>query len=95
MSEIIAALLERADLVLFDAPPVLAVTDAAVLSSKVDGVLLVVSAGKTKRENAEKSANAARKNQCPRHRRRLEQCQSRPQRPILFFGSELNLMVDL
>lgn len=52
MSEIIAALLERAEMVLFDAPPVLAVTDAAVLSSKVDGVLLVVSAGKTKRENA-------------------------------------------
>lgn len=55
MSEIIAALLERADMVLFDAPPVLAVTDAAVLSSKVDGVLLVASAGKTKRENARKA----------------------------------------
>lgn len=55
MSEIIAALLERADMVLLDAPPLLAVTDAAVLSSKVDGVLLVVSAGKTKRENARKA----------------------------------------
>jgi non-specific protein-tyrosine kinase len=55
MSEILAALLERADMVLFDAPPVIAVTDAAVLSSKVDGVLLVVSAGKTKRENAKKA----------------------------------------
>ena len=55
MSEILAALLERADIVLFDAPPVLAVTDAAVLSSKVDGVLIVLSAGKTKRENAKKA----------------------------------------
>ncbi len=55
MSEILASLLERADMVLFDAPPVLAVTDAAVLSQKVDGVLLVVSAGKTKRENARKA----------------------------------------
>ncbi len=55
MSEIIAALLERAEIVLLDAPPLLAVTDAAVLSSKVDGVLLVVSAGKTKRENARKA----------------------------------------
>ncbi len=52
MSEMLSALLEQADVVLFDAPPVLAVTDAAVLSSKVDGVLLVVSAGKTKREKA-------------------------------------------
>jgi non-specific protein-tyrosine kinase len=55
MGEILTALLERADMVLFDAPPLLAVTDAAVLSSKVDGVLLVVSAGKTKRENARKA----------------------------------------
>jgi len=55
MSEILAALLEHADMLLFDAPPLLAVTDAAVLSSKVDGVLLVVSAGKTKRESAKKA----------------------------------------
>ncbi len=55
MSEILVALLERADLILFDAPPVLAVTDAVVLSAKMDGVLLVVSAGKTKRENAKKA----------------------------------------
>lgn len=55
MSEIVAALLEHADMLLFDAPPLLAVTDAAVLSSKVDGVLLVVSAGKTKRESAKKA----------------------------------------
>ena len=52
MEEIIAALLERADVVLFDAPPVVAVTDAAVLATKVDGVLLVVNAGGTKRDYA-------------------------------------------
>jgi len=52
MEEIIAALLERADVVLFDAPPVVAVTDAAVLSTKVDGVLLVINAGGTKRDYA-------------------------------------------
>ncbi|MBI5033977.1 MAG: CpsD/CapB family tyrosine-protein kinase [Chloroflexi bacterium] len=55
MSEVIAALQQQADVVLFDAPPVIAVTDAAVLSSKVDAVLLVVSAGKTKREHAKKA----------------------------------------
>lgn len=52
LGEILDALLASSDMVLFDAPPVLAVTDAAVLASRVDGVLLVVSAGKTKRENA-------------------------------------------
>jgi capsular exopolysaccharide synthesis family protein len=55
MGEVIAALQSQADLVLFDAPPVIAVTDAAVLASKVDVVLLVVSAGKTKREHAKKA----------------------------------------
>ena len=52
MDEIIAALTERADQVLFDTPPVVAVTDAAVLATKVDGVILVVSAGHTRRDHA-------------------------------------------
>lgn len=55
MTDIIAALLDRADMVLFDAPPVIAVTDAAVLAAKVDGVLLVLRAGKTKREHVQKA----------------------------------------
>jgi non-specific protein-tyrosine kinase len=55
MGEVIAALQKQADIVLFDAPPVVAVTDAALLASKVDGVLLVVSAGKTKRDHAKKA----------------------------------------
>lgn len=55
MGEIIDALLERADIVLFDAPPVIAVTDAQVLASRVDGVLLVLSAGRTKREHAQRA----------------------------------------
>jgi len=38
--------------VLFDTPPVIAVTDAAVLATKVDGTLLVFQAGKTSRERA-------------------------------------------
>jgi non-specific protein-tyrosine kinase len=52
MSGLIAKLAERADQVFFDSPPVVAVTDAAVLATKVDGVLLVISAGKTRREHA-------------------------------------------
>jgi non-specific protein-tyrosine kinase len=52
MEEVVTALAEKADQVFFDTPPVVAVTDAAVLSTKVDGVLLVISAGKTRREYA-------------------------------------------
>jgi capsular exopolysaccharide synthesis family protein len=47
-----ARIQQDADLLLFDSPPLLAVSDAAVLARKVDAVLLVVSAGNTKREHA-------------------------------------------
>ncbi len=55
VDKLIATLLEQAEVVLFDAPPVTAVTDAAVLGAKVDGVLLVINAGKTKRDHAERA----------------------------------------
>ncbi|MCG0275498.1 MAG: CpsD/CapB family tyrosine-protein kinase [Thermosediminibacteraceae bacterium] len=40
------------DMVLIDAPPVNSVADASILSSLVDGVILVVEAGSTEREAA-------------------------------------------
>jgi len=55
MEALIATLREQADIVLFDAPPVVMVTDAAVLASKVDGVLLVINAGRTRREYAQRA----------------------------------------
>lgn len=55
MDDLLARLHEQADLVLLDSPPVIAVTDAAVLAAKVDGVLLVVNAGHTKREHAQRA----------------------------------------
>jgi capsular exopolysaccharide synthesis family protein len=53
MDRALALLKERADIVLLDSPPVMAVSDAAVLATKVDGVLLVVSAGQTKRDSVQ------------------------------------------
>jgi non-specific protein-tyrosine kinase len=52
MEQVIDVFKERADVILFGAPPVVAVTDAAVLGTKVDGVLLVVAAGRTRRDHA-------------------------------------------
>jgi capsular exopolysaccharide synthesis family protein len=49
MANLIASLTERADIVVFDAPPVLPVTDAVVLSTLADGAALVVRHGKTNR----------------------------------------------
>jgi capsular exopolysaccharide synthesis family protein len=55
MAELLETLRGKADYILIDTPPIIAVTDAAVLASRVDGVLLVVNAGKTKRELAIKA----------------------------------------
>ena len=44
-----------ADVVLIDSPPVVPFSDAAVLSRRVDGVLLVVGAGTVKRDQARKA----------------------------------------
>jgi len=55
MGQLIETLTGQADLVLLNAPPVLAVTDAAVLAAKVDGTLLVVRAGGTQREHLQRA----------------------------------------
>lgn len=47
MTNLIAELRERYDMVIFDVPPFLMVTDAQVLMSKMDGVAVVVSGRQT------------------------------------------------
>jgi non-specific protein-tyrosine kinase len=52
MGELITRLSSEADYVLFDAPPLLAVADAAILAARLDATLLVLKAGKTNRDDA-------------------------------------------
>lgn len=46
---------ENFDIIIFDTPPVLAVTDAQVLANKCDGTILVAYSGRTEREAAGKA----------------------------------------
>ncbi len=50
LTAFIANVKERYDFVLFDSPPLMAVTDAVVLASRLDGVVFVVKSGATPRE---------------------------------------------
>lgn len=50
MQDVLAALQQRATVVIFDTPPLLPVTDAAVLAVHTDGALLVARAGATHRD---------------------------------------------
>lgn len=51
IAEIMAHLASLAEIVIFDAPPIITANDASLLAAKVDGVLLVVKAGGTKRDH--------------------------------------------
>lgn len=52
MQELIQQLKNEYDYVLFDSPPLIAVTDAVVMAPWVDGVVLVLRSGKTDRDAA-------------------------------------------
>ncbi len=55
MEQLIEDLAARFDYVLIDAPPLLPVTDAAVLSTIVDGAIVVVGAGVVQREHVRRA----------------------------------------
>ncbi|HEY5935922.1 MAG TPA: polysaccharide biosynthesis tyrosine autokinase [Kofleriaceae bacterium] len=57
---VLADLAKRFDRIILDSPPLGVVTDAVVLSQQVDGVILVVKAGKTLREEIKRSARQVR-----------------------------------
>lgn len=50
MERIIDLLRQHADYVLFDSPPILAVTDASILAARTDGAILVAERGRTRTE---------------------------------------------
>jgi polysaccharide biosynthesis transport protein len=57
---VLAELSSRFDRIILDSPPLQAVTDAVVLSKLTDGVILVVRAGKTVRDEVKRSSNMVR-----------------------------------
>lgn len=58
MQLVLESLRQHADMVIFDSPPLQAVTDAAVLSTFVDGTILVLRAGHTRRGTVRRAREA-------------------------------------
>ena len=50
--DLVAEMLARYDMVLFDSPPLAAVTDAAIIAPQVDGVVMIIHGQKTTRDAA-------------------------------------------
>jgi succinoglycan biosynthesis transport protein ExoP len=57
-AELLAALQTEAEIIVVDSPPVLTVTDALIMASRMSGVLLVVEAGSTRRAGLQKAMDA-------------------------------------
>ena len=58
MGAVLADVEKNVDLVILDTPPTLAVTDAVVMTSRVDGVILVIEAKRTSHEAARRACEA-------------------------------------
>jgi polysaccharide biosynthesis transport protein len=65
VSELLGSLQSTADLIIIDSPPLIPVTDALVLSGLVDGVLLVVGAGQTRRRHLGRAADLLQQTEAP------------------------------
>ena len=63
LKDLLKELKPKFDLILIDSPPVIPYSDASVLSSQIDGVLLVVQSGKTHREDIQQVYATLRDNQ--------------------------------
>ena len=58
MRDLLATLQAETDILIVDSPPATAFADAALLSTQVSGVLLVIEAGRTRRDMARKALDA-------------------------------------
>lgn len=58
MSNFLEEMKSKFDYIILDTPPIHAVTDSQILARKVDGVLLVVRANKTKKDSVNNSINS-------------------------------------
>lgn len=61
MTNLIEELKESFDYIILDTPPVQAVTDSQILSTKADGTILVVRAEKTKKDSVQNSISLLKK----------------------------------
>lgn len=57
---------QQADIIIIDAPPILAVTDAILLGGQVDGLSLTLTASKSQRTQAQRAYDVLNKAQCIR-----------------------------
>jgi capsular exopolysaccharide synthesis family protein len=65
MSQLIDNLEQEWDMILLDSPPIVAVTDASMISGEIDAIMLVVKAGSTERSAVDRALDMMRNVKAP------------------------------
>jgi capsular exopolysaccharide synthesis family protein len=65
MSKLVDRLEHEYDMVLFDSPPIVAVTDASMISGEIDAIALVVKAGQTEKSAVDRALDMIRNVKAP------------------------------
>jgi capsular exopolysaccharide synthesis family protein len=65
MSKLVDKLEDEWDMVLFDSPPIVAVTDASMISAELDAIALVVKAGQTERSAVDRALDTIKNVKAP------------------------------
>ncbi len=65
MSKLVDRLEQEWDMVLFDSPPIVAVTDASMISGEIDAIAMVVKAGQTDRAAVDRALDTIRNVKAP------------------------------
>ena len=65
MSALVDRLEQEWDMILFDSPPIVAVTDASMISGEIDAIAMVVKAGQTDRSAVDRALDTIRNVQAP------------------------------
>ncbi len=61
MQQVLEELQGEADMLIFDTPPILTVTDASIMASRVDGCIVVAQVGRTRRDTLVRAAENLKK----------------------------------
>lgn len=64
MNSLLEQMKEVYDIIIFDAPPILSVTDAQLLANKCDGAILIVNSGKTEKKQVIQAKELIAKSKC-------------------------------
>ncbi|MCP4424155.1 MAG: polysaccharide biosynthesis tyrosine autokinase [Chloroflexi bacterium] len=102
MKQVMNSLTETADIIIYDSPPAVIVADAAIMSKRVDGVVLIIEVGKTRRDlikqavfnlqQAEANIFGAVLNKVSKKRFRYYQGSSYKQETIEKYSEQLNFI---